>query len=71
VITIVTLAAVFTSGAIAGVITLVCMSIRGEETRNSLYKRPAKRATAATRRLLGWHGTYRVPQSRSAIQASR
>ena len=70
-ITIVILAAVFTFGAIAGVLALVCASIRGEETRNSLSKRPPTRATAATRRLLGWHGTYTVPASRSAIPASR
>jgi hypothetical protein len=53
------LAAVFAFGAIAGVLALVCASIRGKETRNSLSKKPPTRATAATRRLLG--GTAPTP----------
>jgi hypothetical protein len=50
-ITTVTLAAVFISGTIAAMITLICASIRCEETKNSLCKKPATRASAATRRL--------------------
>jgi hypothetical protein len=55
-ITIVILAAVFITGMTAGIITLASLSIRREETRNPLYGKAPTRGTAATRRLLGWHG---------------
>lgn len=50
------LAVVFMAGAIAGVIALICLSIRREESGNSLYRNAPTRGAAATRRLLGWHG---------------
>lgn len=59
-ITIMILAAVFAVGAIAGAITLVCLSIGREESESSLYRKAPTRGAAATRRLLGWHGP--VPQ---------
>jgi hypothetical protein len=55
-LTFVILAVVFAAGVIAGIIALVCLSIRGEESGNSLNRKPPTRAAAATRRLLGWHG---------------
>lgn len=55
-ITFVILAVVFMAGAIAGVIALICLSIRREESGNSLYRTAPTRGAAATRRLLGWHG---------------
>jgi hypothetical protein len=55
-ITFVILAVVFMAGAIAGVIALICLSIRREESGNSLYRKAPTRGAAATRRLLGWHG---------------
>ena len=55
-ITLVILAAVFMAGAIAGVIALICLSVRREESGNSLYSEAPTRGAAATRRLLGWHG---------------
>jgi hypothetical protein len=55
-LTFVILAVVFAAGVIAGIIALVCMSIRREESGNSLYRKAPTRAAAATRRLLGWHG---------------
>src|SRR5258708_4397381 len=55
-ITFVILAVVFVTGAIAGVIALVCLSIGREESSNSLYHKAPTRGAAATRRLLGWHG---------------
>jgi hypothetical protein len=56
-ITIVILSAVFMAGAIAGIVALVCVSIRREESGGSLYGKAPSRGAAATRRLLGWHGT--------------
>lgn len=53
--TLVILAAVFVTGAIAGVIALVCLSIGREESSKSLYHAAPTRGSAATRRLLGWH----------------
>ena len=55
-ITFVILAVVFMAGAIAGIVALVCLSIRREESGNSLYHTAPTRGAAATRRLLGWHG---------------
>ena len=55
-ITIVILAVVFMAGVIAGIVALVCLSIRREESDNSLYRPAPTRGAAATRRLLGWHG---------------
>jgi len=55
-ITIVILVAVFVTGMIAGIVTLVCVSISREERKNSLYDKAPTRGAAATRRLLGWHG---------------
>jgi hypothetical protein len=63
------LAVVFLSGAVAGVIVLVCASIRHEDSRNSLYATPPNRATAATRRLVGWYGTQTPDTGRSALRS--
>ncbi len=54
--TVAILAVVFLTGAITGILVLVCTSISREETGSSLSKKPPTRAAATTRRLLGWHG---------------
>ena len=70
-ITLMILAVVFTSGAVAGIAALVCLSIGREESRNSLYAGPPTRAAAATRRLLGWHGPIPVPAGRAGVLNGR
>ncbi len=68
--TIVILAVVFVSGVIAGIIALVCLSIGREEFSNSLYRKAPTRGAAATRLLLGWHGTAAVDvRADSALNA--
>jgi len=70
-ITLMILAVVFTSGAVAGIVALVCLSIGREESRSSLYARPPTRGAAATRRLLGWHGPAQAQAGRAAEQIGR
>jgi len=53
-ITIATLAATLLTGAIAGAIVLICASITREESNHSLFRKPATRASAATRRIVGF-----------------
>jgi hypothetical protein len=46
----------FLTGAVVGVIALLCVGISGEDTRKSLWDDHATGAAAATRRVVGWHG---------------
>jgi hypothetical protein len=64
-ITFVILAAVFVTGAIAGAIVLVCLSVGREESSHSLYHKAPTRGATTTRRLLGWHGPA-SPHSQAA-----
>ncbi|HVB44416.1 MAG TPA: hypothetical protein VNF47_17190 [Streptosporangiaceae bacterium] len=59
-ITIAILVATFLTGGIAGAIVLICACIGREESRHSLMRKPAGRACAATRRIVGF--TTDVPQ---------
>jgi hypothetical protein len=68
-IAIVIAAAVFMTGAAGGVVASVCVSIGCEDSRSSLYRKPPTRATAATRRLLGWHGPLQASPAGQAPQA--
>jgi len=70
-ITIVILAAVFVTGMIAGIVTLVCVSISREETKNSLYDMAPTRGAAATRRLLGWHGPASRDNGTSGVTSAQ
>jgi hypothetical protein len=70
-IAIVILAAVFVTGMIAGIITLVCLSIGREETKNSLYGKAPTRGAAATRRLLGWHGPHSRDTRASTVASAQ
>lgn len=74
-VTIVILGIVFLCGATVGVLALVCTSIGGEESDDSLYKAPPTRSAAATRRLLGWHGIATMqangPTTRPRVTAAR
>jgi hypothetical protein len=63
-VTLAILAVVFMSGAVAGVLVLICTSIKREDSRNSLYETPPNRAAAGTRKLVGWYGTQTAPASR-------
>jgi len=54
------LAVAFIAGVIAGIVALLCASIAREDDDKSLMCRPPTRAAAATRRIIGWHGS--MPQ---------
>jgi hypothetical protein len=50
-------AATFIVGVIVGAIALICASITREDDAKSLMLPPSTRVTAATRRIVGWHGS--------------
>lgn len=50
---------VFVTGAMTGIIALMCLAIRREESARSLHREPPTRSAAATRRMLGWPGPTR------------
>lgn len=56
-ITITILAVVFIAGVITGIVALLRVGIAREENDRSLNRRPPTRAAAATRRVVGWHGS--------------
>jgi hypothetical protein len=56
-ITITILAVVFIAGVITGIVALLRVGIAREEADRSLLRQPPTRAAAATRRVVGWHGS--------------
>lgn len=47
---------VFVTSAMTGLIVLMCLAIRREESARSLHREPPTRFAAITRRVLGWPG---------------